>query len=220
MTMLTKDQIDFLLSQKIHTSRLFDASGMKTAQYKKAMKELGKSFAYGVSACRAEGHTLRTRAGHCIQCDTSKIAFQRRNDDEGFVYIAGSFTLKLIKIGMTNSTTDRLLSINAYGYGGTDDWELLAYLKTKNAGNVEFGTHNLLKQYSCPIQYNKGGKIVNCLELFSCGINTAKKAFVKAAHPKIILTPHGSDEMRLHSVFEFSDRLSDGAFRQGNLTKY
>jgi len=34
----------------------------------KADRDLGLWVAYGVAPCDAEGHTLRTRNGHCLQC--------------------------------------------------------------------------------------------------------------------------------------------------------
>lgn len=65
---LTKEQKAFLDRVGVPLSRVFDASGMRTAEYKQAMRDLGMWVAYGASPCEAEGHTLRSRTGHCVQC--------------------------------------------------------------------------------------------------------------------------------------------------------
>jgi hypothetical protein len=40
-------------------------------------KSEGKTLVLG-GKCRRAGHRLRTRAGHCAQCDPKKIKFQER----------------------------------------------------------------------------------------------------------------------------------------------
>ncbi|MFT5427236.1 MAG: lysophospholipase L1-like esterase [Gammaproteobacteria bacterium] len=40
---------------------------------------------------------LRTRSGHCIQCHPSKIAYASRNSEAADLYIAGSYTSKVLK---------------------------------------------------------------------------------------------------------------------------
>ena len=69
------DQRKFLRDQKLPLSFLFDASGMRKVDYEAVMKRDEKFFAFGVTPCSKGGHSLRTRSGHCIQCDTAKIAY-------------------------------------------------------------------------------------------------------------------------------------------------
>ena len=204
MSKLTDEQIDFLLSQKISLSGVFDATGLPKDDYRKLMKELGKSFAFGVAPCKAMGHTLRTRAGHCIQCDHAKIAYQLRHDEAGAVYLAGSYSAKVIKVGMASDYKGRVARMNAYGYGGFSDWCELAYLSVDRAGQVEFETHRLLSPYLHPISYVRDGASVECRELFSCGFKTAYEAMTtatKGRSPKLLIR-----EDKIAAVYSFPDR--------------
>jgi hypothetical protein len=97
---LTTEQLAFLESQFVPLSRTFDASGMTRREYQDEMKSLDLIVAYGVSACKARGHTLRTRAGHCCQCNTAALAFLLRFEDRGEVYVASSAKQGLTKIGV------------------------------------------------------------------------------------------------------------------------
>ena len=112
MSKLTKEQSAFLAKHNTPISSVFDASGMGKSDYRAAMKELGKTVAIGVTPCKKGNHTMRTRSGHCIQCNPASIAFQKRHLMDGFVYVAGA-----------------------------SDWECLFWVKTKNAGKVEFDAH-------------------------------------------------------------------------------
>lgn len=126
MATLTDEQFKFLRSQNIPLSALFDATGMKKADYRLAMKSEEKSFAYGVTSCGKGEHTLRTRAGHCIQCNHSRIAYMLRHDARAYVYIAASAVGCLIKIGSSIDLAGRTDKLNRYQYGGQKDWQILA----------------------------------------------------------------------------------------------
>jgi hypothetical protein len=70
---------------------------MKTWEWKQQMKGLGKLVAFGVYPCAAKGHTLRTRAGHCIQCNTANLSYLKRMNESADVYVAWSKGSKLVK---------------------------------------------------------------------------------------------------------------------------
>jgi hypothetical protein len=146
MAKLSLEQIPFLHSQRISLRELFDASGMKKADYQSAMEDTGQHFAYGVTPCVRGGHALRTKAGHCIQCDTSKISYALRNSKNATVYIAGSTDHRIIKVGLTTDRARRLSQINEYKYGGSSDWEMLAWVQSATAGRVEFEAQNRLQR--------------------------------------------------------------------------
>ncbi|WP_109156469.1 MULTISPECIES: GIY-YIG nuclease family protein [unclassified Azospirillum] len=178
MGQLTNEQRRFLLDQKIPLSMVFDATGMKRSEYKEAMKSLNKHFAFGVSPCEKGGHTLRSRAGNCIQCDTANIAFQKRSYKDGHVYLAGSPSKKTLKVGVTSDMEPRIKILNHYRYGDANDWEYLISAKTEKAGDVEFSIHAALVDYSVEGHYYREGKKTQCYELFSCGYVTARSAMV------------------------------------------
>ena len=180
MARLSSEQLRFLEQHEIPLSRVFDASGMSKSFYGPAMSELGMIVAYGVSPCREFGHKLRTRAGHCAQCDTARLAFLRRYDEDGEVYVAYSLRLELAKIGVAKGYKERLRNLNSQGYGGTTDWSIDFHCECNNAGRVEFLAQQMLKQFRITRSYFKTGQTVDCQELFKCKMKLAVSAVKNA----------------------------------------
>ena len=177
LTKLTKAQIKFIEGQNIPISSMFDASGMTRAEYKAAMEDEEKHFAFGVTACKREGHTLRSRAGNCIQCDHANIEMQLRHYRAAFLYIAGSQTLKLLKIGSSGNPEKRIGSFNADRPRGSSDWRVLASLYVKNAGPIETLVHQDLKHRNEPVQYykkNNNGVPVTSFECYKANYSEAR----------------------------------------------
>jgi hypothetical protein len=175
LSKITQEQIKFLQQHNISLGAVFDATGLGPKAYGAEMKALGKAVAFGVTPCKKGGHSLRSRSGSCIVCEPAFIAFQSRYEEFAYVYIAGSRKLKLIKAGFASDTAVRLSSLNELGYGGTSDWEILFWLKSENAGRLEFNLHSELSEYAAPSNYQREGKRVDCMETFSCGAFTAIK---------------------------------------------
>src|SRR5690554_630136 len=120
MSTLGANEEAFVARHRISPLKLFDATGLTSREYKLVMKDLGKTFAFGVSPCR-NGHALKTRHGHCVMCDPAKIAFAQRHSNEGFVYIFGSLSEKVLKVGVTSDVDQRIRSLNYFSYGGASD---------------------------------------------------------------------------------------------------
>jgi hypothetical protein len=180
MAQLTNEQLAFLKVQKISPSWLFDGSGLSKRARDEAMDALEKYFYYGGAPCAKEGHTLRTKAGHCIQCDTSKIAYQLRNSAAGYVYLAYSKSTKLCKVGFSkHHPQDRKDFLNKEAYGNITDWDIKKIIALKkDAGKKEFEIHSTLEMYQKAITYEKArGLIVECREIFSCDYQVALEAF-------------------------------------------
>lgn len=149
-------------------SKVFNATGMSKPHYQQEMSELGMVVAYGVSPCKKAGHTLRTRGGHCAQCNTAALAFVMRYDNRGEIYVAKSSQIALIKIGVAKDHQERLRTLNSHGYGGATDWDVYFYCETNNAGRVEFLAQQSLKKYCVTRSYFRTGNTINCQELFNC----------------------------------------------------
>ena len=180
--MPTKQEIDFLKAQRIPESLIFHGGGLPKRLYKQIMKELGAILITGASPCKAAGHTIRTRAGHCAQCDTANIAFQRRHSSPGFVYIATSPRLGLHKVGSSKDVNKRLYSLNRFGYGGSDDWSLVDQVYSATAGKTEFNVHAQLEQFRHPIRYQRDGSWVECREIFKASATTILQALLAVDH--------------------------------------
>ena len=183
MARLSEDQVRFLHDQGISLSQVFDGSGLRRADRISKMDALGTPFYYGGAACQAAGHTLRTKPGHCIQCGTSKIAYQLRHSASGHVYLAYSDSQQCAKVGYSQAYPDeRVAFLRRENYGTASDWELkdTAHLE-RHAGQLEFAIHALLEQYRKPVTYEKyPGVFVECREIFSCLPHVAMAAFKKA----------------------------------------
>jgi hypothetical protein len=169
---LSKAEKVFLNKHKISLGAVFDATGLGPKDYGVSMRVLGKSVAFGVTPCKKKGHTLRSRSGSCVVCAPASISFQSRFDTLAYVYIAGSLELNLIKAGYSSEIEARSYSLNEQNYAGASDWEILYWVKTENAGRIEFTLHSELSMYRCPTSFVRSGKTIDCLETFSCGAST------------------------------------------------
>ena len=175
-----RDELKFLVQHDIDPESVFDARNMTGRTFKVAAKEIGADFVY-TSPCQKAGHRLKTRSsGTCIQCNTAVIAYQKRNaaKSEGFVYVAKSDTLGLIKIGCCWPNLDkRILNLRSQSYGGVRDWKLLFDVKVNAMGLCEVAVHKRLAKYAVQGDYYKEDQVSS--ELFNCTIDIAVKA-VKA----------------------------------------
>jgi hypothetical protein len=171
---LTKEQLEFLKEHEIPLDRVFDASGYTSKEYREIMKLSGKSFAFNVTPCQAYGHTLRTRAGHCIQCDTARIGFMKRNDLGGVVYIAGTLKGEIIKIGFSQSLEGREESLNRNEYAGFNDWKTIYAIESPIAGQIEIKIKCLMSPYNREFDYHHDGHQQGSEETYTCSYSKAK----------------------------------------------
>ena len=131
---LTNEQINFLNQYEVPIDKVFDATGMKRAEYRAVMKSIGAAVAIGVTPCSGFGHTMRNRSGHCVVCTPMYLTFQKRHEEQAQIYVASSKRSRLIKIGIAKDAQERMRQINYYGYGGNYDWEIMFVKTVKNAG--------------------------------------------------------------------------------------
>ena len=201
---MTADQKIFITEQGIPEELFIDANGQTINQIEGRMKSLGKVFAYNSTPCDLYGHTLRTRAGHCIQCKPVNIAFILRAVSFGTVYIAGSIKGQIIKIGTTTSKESRAKSLNKTKYGNVNDWEILLTCKCLNAGTLENEAHKLLRPYLADVKYSHDGHDQQSIELFRCNYSKAKDTLLQAGEKLSI---------ELIAIFEKAKRTELYKFR-------
>jgi len=185
LSILTEKEKAFIKHHNISPTDIYDARGEITRVYHAKAKEQGCHFV--INSCQY-GHRLKTRSGHCIECDPTRITFQRRDSGGGVVYIAvnGKYT----KVGMVdnkmNSTKvaleKREYTLNSEGgYGGRSGWQQIkSWCVEKNAGKIESDAHRLLEKYSAKEQYRYSGNSRIAQEIFECSITTAIDAVKKA----------------------------------------
>lgn len=179
---LTNEEKAFIKEQGLSFTDFYDARGETQKEYHDKAKVSGCDFVVNVGQC---GHRLKTRSGHCIICNTARIAFQKRNSGKGKVYIAvsGKFT----KVGVIDSTSQQLLEHREYqlnsegGYGGRTGWQLVkSWSLGRNAGKIEEEAHRLLQKYKAKGSYVYSGGKRDAQEIFECTIQDAVDAVKKA----------------------------------------
>ncbi len=181
MARLTSAQIEFLQSQGLAAEDMFDAENMSKRQREAEMETQGKRFYFGGAPCRKAGHTLRTKPGHCIQCETKQIAFAKRHSSSARVYVAGSLKGQRTKIGSAESIDSRLVRLRSDVYGGLDDWEMLAATTTlANAGQIEANAQKALHGFQYTSVYMKAGHAQEAREMFTCAFPGAAQALINA----------------------------------------
>ena len=135
--MLTDEEKRFLRDHKIQLNQVYDGRGMTKSAYQQAMQGTRMIVVAGTAPCKKAGHKLRTKSGHCFQCNPKVISFQKRSQSNAHVYIAGSVKGEYIKIGLAEDLDNRLRQLNDWAYGNAKDWKMLASSFVENAGRVE-----------------------------------------------------------------------------------
>lgn len=200
---LTDAEKRFLAWYGLGPNDVFDARGMSGRLWKQRIREEDKTVALG-SACGNGGHRLRTRAGHCVQCDPKKLAFQARHSADQYVYIAGSLSTKLIKIGTCKNVPQRERQMRAESYGGANDWAVIFSIKVRNAGDIEHQARSKISQYMVVKPYWKDGFRQSGIELLQCSFSRAKEALLSVAEDAMLSEPW---KARFTLSYEFDEPI-------------
>lgn len=197
---LTQSELMFLASQSLEPDDVYDARDLPQSYWMKDIEFENKTVALG-SRCKKAGHRLRSRRGHCVQCDTRKLAFQARFGANQYVYIAGSRSGGFIKIGTCRDCEQRERQMRSEQYGGANDWQIVFTIKVRNAGSVEHSAHARLCKYGIARPYWKDGFKQNGIELLQCSFSQAVVVLLQAAANFQLGTPWQSS---YSSDYEFA----------------
>ena len=186
LSILTKDEKDFISHHGIEPSDIFDGRGEIIRVYHAKAKE--KGCRYVVANPCPYGHRLKDRHGHCLVCNPALISFTKRESDKGVVYIA--YSGKYTKVGMIeNNINSKNVALNKReyrlnsegGYAGREGWQTVkSWQLERYAGKVEREAHKLLEKYKVEKDYIYSGELRNAKEIFECSIQTAINAVKKA----------------------------------------
>lgn len=177
--LLTDSELSFLRRHDLTPDDVFDGRNWRTWYWKQEAERLGKPIVLATE-CGKAGHRLRTRAGHCAECDPKKLAFLRRHSSTGHVYIAGSLSGKLIKIGTCGDCEQRWKQLNAEHYGGYGDWQMLFFITVERAGELEHRARGKLRRHAVTSSYFKDGFSQEATELLRCSYKQASDAILDA----------------------------------------
>ena len=169
---LSVDEVRFLArhgytEEDIYDGRYQSKDG-RAANAKKAGKHLVLAGVIGRGNCRTKRHRLRTRA-----CP-------------GYVYIAGSLSGRVIKIGTAGDLNQRENQMRAEGYGGSKDWIVLASVYVSKRGEFERAASDRVNGKRAYRTYFKNGIEQGAVELHLCSFSEALRA----------MSEHLSDEER------------------------
>ena len=172
--MLTQEQLLFLRSHGLSEEDTFDVHGMAQSKYYPIMKTENKIIAYNTKPCK-NGHTMRTRSGHCPQCNTAYLRFNQRNSEGGFVYVAVCEERNITKVGYTSDIISRAESLNRTYYAGFCSWRILFAIECSQAGKIEGLVKSALRSYRCSKIYDHDSKDQEATELLKCYYTKVKK---------------------------------------------
>jgi hypothetical protein len=198
---LTEDELRFLARHGLGPDDVFDARRLPQRYWMRRIKEENKTVALG-SPCRKAQHRLRSRKGHCIQCDTKKLAFQARYTADQYVYIAGSVSEELLKIGTCSHIGQREKQLRSEKYGSAGDWQVVYSVKVRGAGEIEDATLARLSRYRVARPYWKDGFQQMATELLQCPFSRAFNAVNEAAGDSKLAEPW---KYRYSGIYEFSE---------------
>ena len=119
-------------------------------------------------------------------------------------YIAGSRSGKLIKVGSSINTEDRIKKLNSYAYGGVSDWIILASSYLEKSGRIENYIHDKLKLFQVEGSYQKAGRRQQCYELFQCNFDDAYRVLSNLSKSRLKLYRLNIDQIRRHYDFRKS----------------
>lgn len=201
MKRISDDHKSFLRHHNIPIEKVLDVSGMSRSEYIPIMERQGKIFVVNATPCQLMGHTIRTKAGHCAQCNTASIAFQKRSDSSGFVYIAGTKIGSLIKIGCTESYIDRQKSLRDTKYAGFKDWRVLFVIHCAGIGNIEQKLHKSFRGFSVKLNYLHDNKLQRASEVYSLGFTKARNVLIELLERNNIYYEKAKDYRKLDYDF-------------------
>jgi len=104
-------------------------------------------------------------------------AFRDRHYGPGYVYIAGSLSGRVLKIGTTWDVPRQQYRLNYVGYGSLNDWMMLYSVWVESgAGSVEHAARRQLQGYKTMRMYKKDGSWQKGREIVRCSFSVAFEA--------------------------------------------
>jgi hypothetical protein len=105
--------------------------------------------------------------------------YRDRYYNSGYVYIAGSLSGRVLKIGVTINIHRQQAYLQNRRYGGIGDWVLLYYIHVDSGGRVEHDARRLLERYRQITWYEKDGSSQRGREIVKCSFGRALEALLE-----------------------------------------
>jgi hypothetical protein len=209
-------ELEFLTSHNVNANRVLMTEGMNSAQVRALMSDTNYLVAAGTAPCRS-GHRLKTRTGHCPQCQPDALAISRRWVESGFLYVAYSGALNAVKVGLAESSIEkRQASLNRTNYAAASDWQIFYYLEAEQIGRLENTAHQGLARYKRLAFYEKNGDYVEAKELFSCSLEVAVSTIEAACGLRLTRAAATSHAQNLESISSDPEVILDAVLQYVN----
>jgi hypothetical protein len=104
--------------------------------------------------------------------------YRDRYYNPGYVYIAGSLSERVLKIGVTINIHRQQAYLRNRKYGGVSDWVLLYYVYVDMGGKVEHDARHLLAKYRQITWYKKNRSSQRGREIVKCSFGKAVEALL------------------------------------------
>ena len=153
-----------------------DLRAWSLAHCRSTMTESSTCLAVGFRRCD-RGHRLMNSRGKCVQCDPGLLRQTRRWTQRGFVYLAVSRSMKLVKLGSCQDLEERQRTLRDHTWAGASDWRLRDHHCTIAAGMFEHDVSKRLARFQVITPYNRYGRNTYTREVYNCCFRTAKKHF-------------------------------------------
>ena len=140
--------------------------------------------------------------------------YRERHYSPGYVYIAGSLSAGVMKIGTTINIHRQQKRLRNLEYGSISDWVLLYYVWVDEAGRIEHAARRRLRRYRILKRYKKDGSWQRGREIVQCTFSTALEALTA-----IVGTDEPSDWWRSIRWREY-DTLKRAGDPTGDIRKY
>lgn len=177
--MFTDDELRWLAMHRMSPDDVYDGRGQSQWARRAGAKAAGKKLILSSVRCRGAGHRLRTRSHHCVQCNIANLGFQERYNSPGYVYIAGSKSGRVIKLGTASDITQRENQLKKERHAGFADWEVLFFIEVNEAGRIEYDASRRVVGTRIYKEYFKDGMSQTAIEIIECSFAAALKAITE-----------------------------------------
>jgi hypothetical protein len=126
--------------------------------------------------------------------------FRDRYYGSGYVYIAGSLSQRVLKIGTTVNIRQQEKRLRRTRYGDVGDWKLLYYVWVDEAGRVEHDARRRLLRYRQLRMYDKEGHRQKGREIVGCRFGLALEALTGLLDEE---RKGGATKLRFADDYEF-----------------
>ena len=185
------EETSFLEDHQLSELDVYDARFENKKLAREKAKNSNKQLIYG-TPCIKHGHRLRTRAGHCVICDPTKLRFQQNYHGILFdpvenlrglsnFYVAGSLDKKLIKVGISKNIEYRLKQLNVNQYAESNNWKILFTHWVSDPGETETKIKKSIEKFQIKdhFYFDQDGKYSEAKEVYNIKFSVLYRLFVQ-----------------------------------------